>query len=416
MCRGPLQVNFRELDGFEYPLHRAYMYPAAFTQQAVRYALRFRSADGVVIDPFAGSGTVCVEAWLRGLESACLDLNPMVEVMVRAKTYSGSPGRILEAARSAVEGVGGCLECPRWSRIGYWYHPAILEELCRLRCSLSSVLERVDPKLGAMLLLAFFKAARKLSYADPAVPKLYRPKKKPWRRDELVEGIVKGGKAGEAVKEYFMGSARTLARLTAESRKAVGGGGPEPLVLAGVDVVEGLGRVLGDAVKEPGIVITSPPYLSAHEYIRSFKLELAWMGYGDGDLRRLSRLEIPYRRVPPYSVESDTFDEYRLKVDGKSRALYESYFHAVVRVLDEAVKALARGGVIAVMVGRPKLGGVEVPIDKVLLEHLENRGLECLGWFVDEIKRRRLPGGRKNANPAGMRHEFMIILEKARAA
>ncbi|MEM4970281.1 MAG: hypothetical protein QXE01_03410 [Sulfolobales archaeon] len=35
------------------------------------------------------------------------------------------------------------------------------------------------------------------------------------------------------------------------------------------------------------LMITSPPYLQAQEYIRSFKIELAWLGYSGADMRVL---------------------------------------------------------------------------------------------------------------------------------
>lgn len=417
MCESPVLVDFRKLtDGPEYPLHRVYMYPASFTQYAVRYVIQFHGIGSqIVLDPFAGSGTVCVEAWLRGLRSACMDLNPLLDIFVRAKIYKGNFNDIVETARLVTADDPGCRDCPRWSRIGNWYHPRILEELCRLKCSLLSIIDRKeDDKLGAILLLAFLKTARHLSYTDPVIPKLYRPKKRPWRKEELIQSILSSNSIRKSVNDFFMKNIDSIAKLVAKSQRVLSyiTTGSDPLLFSRVDVINDANKLVKYQITRYDLVITSPPYISAHEYIRSFKLELAWLNYTDDDLRSLAKMEIPYRRVPRCNIDSNTYHLIRSNLNEKKRILYDSYFHAIVRFFDKIVEGLSNRGVISIMVGRPRLDGLIIPIDKVLLEHFGNKGLECLEWVKDRIKRRRLPQGRNNSNPSGMEYEYMIILRK----
>lgn len=76
---------------------------------------------------------------------------------------------------------------------------------------------------------------------------------------------------------------------------------PKPVeskIKVGIDVLE------MDLENEANLLITSPPYLQAQEYIRSTKMELFRLGYNEEYIRILSKKEIPYR--------------------------YDNYFHSIV--------------------------------------------------------------------------------------
>ena len=89
------RVSFRKLMGYiipstTYATHGLYMYPAKFIPHVVRFAiekyLRNRESPWV-FDPFAGSGTVAVEATLAGVNYLLWDLNPITELLVKASTW-----------------------------------------------------------------------------------------------------------------------------------------------------------------------------------------------------------------------------------------------------------------------------------------------------------------------------------------
>jgi len=74
----PKIVSFREkVNGIKsttYLTHSLYYHPAKFIPQIVRYCLdEYCIKDGVVLDPFAGSGTMGVEASTQGHESYMMD-------------------------------------------------------------------------------------------------------------------------------------------------------------------------------------------------------------------------------------------------------------------------------------------------------------------------------------------------------
>ena len=85
-------VSFRELvpeiDDTGYLTHAIYAYPAKFIPQIVRYAINTYTKEGDwIIDPFAGSGTVGVEAYLCKRNAILFDLNLLLNHIMPLKVY-----------------------------------------------------------------------------------------------------------------------------------------------------------------------------------------------------------------------------------------------------------------------------------------------------------------------------------------
>src|SRR5271157_220298 len=79
----PQAISFREeiteIPNSKYLTHSLYYHPAKFIPQIVRYCLdNFCDAEGIVLDPFAGSGTTALEASIKAHDSYMLDINPLL--------------------------------------------------------------------------------------------------------------------------------------------------------------------------------------------------------------------------------------------------------------------------------------------------------------------------------------------------
>ncbi|MEM4913732.1 MAG: hypothetical protein QW579_05970, partial [Desulfurococcaceae archaeon] len=146
------------------------------------------------------------------------------------------------------------------------------------------------------------------------------------------------------------------------------------------------------------LLITSPPYLQAQEYIRSFKLELAWLGYSGSDLRALQMREIPYNNPPRVEVKSRVFQVLREEVKkygDKLLMLYDAYFCSLAHFLNVNHD---RVEYMAIFVGPVKIRATRIPIDEVLREHLESLGFNHVETLIDKIVARRL--FKTDVNPA----------------
>ena len=161
-------------------------------------------------------------------------------------------------------------------------------------------------------------------------------------------------------------------------------------------------------------LITSPPYLQAQEYMRTVKMELFWLGYNDEEIRKLSRLEIPYRKADRV-IQTPTLEKIRSELTRDDLTkLLDSYFCHTINALENAMNQLKTNGTACIFIGNPLIDGIKVEIWRILMEYFTDSGYSFESLYEDRIKNRQLFGTRKNKNPDGMKSEFLLILRKGR--
>jgi hypothetical protein len=371
-----------------------YYYPARFIPQVVRWAIQeYTRAGDWVLDPFAGSATVCVEAQITDRNSVSLDLNPLLSHLAAAKTFRVSSWEeVSSIGETVLENKE--LYTPKWSRITYWHPPEFLHTL---RTMWAAYHKEPHP----LVLIALLKTTKRFSFADDTVPKLFKSKMKILEVKKLLEGDYRS-----LIKEFFIGSLKAAYRASKEFANYYSGG--VSIVRGGVDLVH---YDFGD--QRFRLLVTSPPYGIAHEYIRSVKLELAWLGFTDSEITALIKREIPYNLNPPRTeILSHTFKKLFSIVKPSVAGRCETYFRSVLFVLGKAMAQLESQGVAAVFVGNATFSGVEFPFHQVFREHFEALGYSYERLLVDRIKSRRLFRGRLNSSPDGISSERLLILRK----
>ena len=406
---GVTLVSFRELvpeiSDTGYLTHAIYAYPAKFIPQIVRYAINTYTKEGDwIVDPFAGSGTVGVEAYLCKRNAVLLDLNLLLNHIMPLKVYRGkeilseaSLYKLLADMRESNEQF-----TPAWSNVAYWYAPEILEVLSQYW----GFINRTDAGIyAAIIKSALLKVSKRFSYTEDRTPKLARSKRKlnaiaellkeNWREqlDEMVQNL----------------SLKTLRDLN------------DFVVYTQQDHTENLGQVEfhggvdSSDVAVPRVcdaLITSPPYLQAQEYIRSTKMDLFWLGHTEEEVQALSRLEIPYRKADRV-IQTETLDKVReMLTRDDLRKRLDSYFCHTVNALENSMKRLKPNAAACIFVGNPRIDGITVEIWRILVEYFTERGWMFEKVYEDRIKTRKLFGARKNKNPDGMKSEFLLILRK----
>ena len=101
--------------------------------------------------------------------------------------------------------------------------------------------------------------------------------------------------------------------------------------------------------------------------------------------------EIPFRKAPS-RIQGIYINEIREKIEKKGLLkLYDSYFWFTIKALENASKRLKKNGKLCVLIGNPKMNGVEVEIWKVFYEYfINNLGLKGLEVYEDKIITRKL--------------------------
>ncbi len=402
-------VSFRdlvpEINDTGYLTHAIFAYPAKFIPQIVRYAINTYTKEGDwIVDPFAGSGTVGVEAYLCKRNAILFDLNLLLNHIMPLKVY-GSKERLREAdLHKLLEGMRESKHqfMPAWSNVAYWYAPEMLDVLSQYWGFIHNVDNTV---YSTVVKAALLKASKRFSYTEDRTPKLARSK----RKLQAIEGLLKENwreQLDEMVHSLSLKTLRSLNDFVVYTQQNC---------FEHSGQVEFHGGVDSSYVTVPracDALITSPPYLQAQEYIRSTKMELFWLGHTEEEVKELSRLEIPYRKADRI-IQTETLDKVRemLTRDDLQKRLH-SYFCHTVNALENSMRQLKLNAAACIFVGNPRIDGITVEIWRILAEYFTERGFAFEKVYEDRIKTRKLFGARKNKNPDGMKSEFLLILRK----
>ena len=400
-------ISFRELvpeiSDTGYLTHAIFYYPAKFIPQVVRYAINtFTKEEDWVIDPFAGSGTVGLEAYLCKRNAVLLDLNPLLNHIIPLKIYLGTERlrkvQLCQILESMAQHTSQRY-IPEWSNVNYWYPPEMLEVLSKYW---GFIKDSEQAPYSRIIESALLKASKHFSYAEHRTPKLFRSK----RKLSYIEELLKSNWEETLREMVFSLSLKTLRDINDFVTAT-------PKHQSQVECKGGVDSSDYQITRECDAIITSPPYLQAQEYIRTVKMDLFWLGYSEEEIRSLARLEIPYRKADKV-IQTKTLDSIRTDLNRNDLIkLLDSYFCHTINALENSMKSLKSNATACIFVGNPLIDGIKVEIWRILMEYFTERGFVFEKIYEDRIKTRQLFGARKNKNPEGMKSEFLLILRKA---
>ncbi len=403
----PYLVSFRELVpeivSTSYLTHSIYYYPAKFIPQVVKYCIdNYTKENDWIIDPFAGSGTVGLEANLAKRNAVLLDINYLLNHIIPVKITQDKTKLEISILNKKLEQVfnNETEFTPSWSNLEYWYPSEILELLKKYWAGQ----KKLENDLYSMIIQsALVKVSKQFSYAEHKTPKLFKSK---FKNQFITELLTKDWKT-ELIYTIRKLSTETLKDINQYSHKTINNIN-EVKFFGGVDSA----NYEIDKNIEIDCLITSPPYLQAQEYIRTFKLDLYWLGYNETQVKAISNLEIPYRKADRL-IETETLNKIReeLKIK-KLTDILNSYFCYTIKALENATINLKKGGLACIFVGNPKVDGIEVETWRIINEYFAEKGFHFRAIYEDRIKTRQLFGSRNNKNPEGMKSEYLLIIEK----
>ena len=398
-------VSFRKLapdiPSTRYATFALYRYVAKFIPQVVSYALKqFGSAGESVLDPFAGYGTVGTVARTQRNPYELWDLNPLMPTF-----HSLS---IMEPPNVEPDALVGDMEAhqgrswPEWRNLEYWHHEAFLPLLGQA-WDFYHNLPDGSPK--NVLLIPLLKATHQYSFNDERRQKLSQSPLSRERVRKLLEQDWKGGfyqMLHDGMNQVLRGQRQYQAMAPANIESYVSGG---------------VNILTQPLEREHDILLTSPPYLQAQEYIRRFKMDLLWLGWTEDEVRQLGRMEMPYQRVDEVPIHSPTYEEYLEKIqEPHLRLLYQRYFWGVFGALTRLQKSIRRH--LLLFVGPASVRGMPIPISQIAVEHFSHIGWHHKTTLVDSIVSRAMFFYR--ANPATgeadprMTTEHLVVLERPR--
>jgi hypothetical protein len=403
----PKLVSFRnlipEIANSRYLTHSTHYYPAKFIPHVVRYCIeKFTKEKQNIIDPYAGSGTVGLEAYLCKRNSHLLDLNPILNHIIPIKIYTGhrilNKNTLLKKLKR-LENRSKVFR-PHWSRLEYWYDDRILSKLLKYWGYQKNLRQDI---YSLIIEASLLKASKHFSYAEHRIPKLFRSK----RKRQYINTLIKTNWQEQLRSMIFSNSLDILERINEFVYVTKN-------VSATVTFDGGVDSATHnfEPRKRFHCLITSPPYLQAQEYIRTSKMDLYWLGYSEDQIRSLTRLEIPYRQESRI-INTKTLEALRSKIERQDLLrVLNSYFSLTIDGLEHSIEKMTKNSTICIFIGNPTISGHEVEIWRILLEYFVAKGLRFYEVFEDKIKSRQLFGSRNNKNPEGMKSEYLLVLRK----
>jgi len=411
----PKLISFRDevtsVENTTYLTHSLYYHPAKFIPQIVRFCLdNYYNGNGAVLDPFAGSGTLGVETAINGYKTYLLDINPLLNYFYPIKIPKFSIADWEKHVSDSKIVITDLLNKQNKSSIeinnhlNYWYPEQLYSFFNNLWNNFYKQEKNNDEIVNKIVTLVLFKLSKQYSYAEHSMPKLFSSKRKRKQINELLEdNNILFEKINKSVKTYLLNIDKSVKQLLNINLNS------------NLEYFSGVDAYSFDYSKlsELSCIITSPPYLQAQEYIRTFKLEMMWAKISNEEIKQFSNKEIPFRKTEGI-IHGRYLDSVRNKIKRKDLLnLFDSYFWYTIKTLENASKRLVKGGKLCVLIGNPKMSGVEVEIWKAIYEYFLNElNFKSVAVFEDRIKTRKLFKGRNNQNPDGMKSEYLIVLEK----
>jgi hypothetical protein len=144
------------------------------------------------------------------------------------------------------------------------------------------------------------------------------------------------------------------------------------------------------------LVMTSPPYLQAIDYLRGHRMSLVWMGHSIGDLRRLRSDSIGSERMGPLA---DRFagvisKGVAARFGRRGNGILSRYATDLGAVMMEIERVLRLSGEATFVVADATLEGEKVPIASLV-----GRVARVAGLTAVDRSRRSLPTGSRYLPP-----------------
>jgi DNA modification methylase len=397
-----------------YLTHGIHPYTAKLIPHIPRYFIEnYTCEDDVILDPFCGSGTTLLEARLLGRKAIGIDINPLAVLISEVKNTPLDTERLSSAIRLVKERVKNndgkmIVDFPN---IDYWFCEKSQNELSKIKFGMEKLNGRFNDNIYKFLLVCFSSIIRKSSYADPRMAKTYKSKR-------VIEKI-KAGWVPEPIRYFEDALDKNFERIKLLSERLCSTNNC-------VKVFQGNVREISLILKQNGIkkvdfIITSPPYINAQDYFRSYKLELWWLGLATPEeIRHLNKRAIGTENISGYNYNSVPKSEISLlntilnkiwRINKKKSYIVYNYFENMKNIFKEFYNVLKTGGHFCLVTGCNTICRVKIPTYKILTHIAEDNGFKLVEIGKDEIRNRSLPPAR-NHNGGIIKEEWITVFRK----
>ena len=319
-----------------------------------------------VLDPMCGSGTVVRLASEQERVGIGADLDPLAVIITRTACH-GSWATNLEARADAMADrawrLGGQL--PEWIKkdtetaefVDYWFAPEQASDLSRLARVLIESPRTDDPLRVAFSRMIVTKDGGASLARDTSHSRPHRVTDE--NNYDVFDEFVKSAKKVEALIDTARSTHRpSIRRDDARSLRFV--------ETASVD-----------------LIVTSPPYLNAIDYLRGHKMSLVWMGWTAGAIRQLRGESVGVERgmedVAPEirTIAEDAVPRLRDLPERRQRMVLR-FTHDMDRLARSLARVAKPKGHLVMVVADSQLKGVPISNSAICASAAARHGFDLI--------------------------------------
>ena len=428
----PIQINFRqltpELNVSERYSHLIHSYPAKLLSNIPYYFLQtdyFCPEDGIVLDPFCGTGTVMLEANISGRSAFGADANPLAVLISNVKTTYISTEKLKKTLVSVLVRArrSKAVSKENLESIQRWFSPSTILQLTRLAESIDKIHQR---ELRRFFLLCFSNLIKKVSFADPSisVPVKLNPARfaKNPERKKAAEFKLQTLQCIDVYDKFEDICELNIRRI--DSLRPLKEMGVRTEVVSNdarrITKTYGGGKLMAD--ESVNLILTSPPYAGAQKYIRSSWLNLYWLGKKiPEEIRELNgknigreiyhKSEISQQIKTGIAAADKVLDS--LYADGKRERAYivGNYLNEMKLALDESYRVLKKDGYMIIIIGNNTVCNRPFDTQDYLTTYLQSKGMQIQFKLIDDIKSYGLMT-KRNKTASTISCEWVLVFKK----
>lgn len=403
--RRPIEVSFRELvpqmassDRYTHLIHP---YPAKLLPN-IPYLLlateRFCPKNGVVLDPFCGTGTVLLEAVLSGRNAFGADSNPIARLISTVKPTAIDPKCLQKELEKIVRRAkdNNDTDIPDFPNRDFWFSAHVQRQISSLLVSIRNVRKQT---VRNFFLVCLSNIIKKVSYADPRIyvpvklnPDRFADKPNVYQKIRIKIDSLRDI---DVYDSFYKICSENILRVSTLA-DIVANKATSKIISSDArhitnDILSK--NLLSDETVD--LVLTSPPYAGAQKYIRSSRLSLNWFGYGAADnIRDLEQVSIGREGILKKNLivektdikEADSLIEKIALIDRTRACVVSTYLNEMKEALAESVRVLKKNGYMILIVGPNQVCKYNFDTPYYLSSILETLGMSKELELVDRIR------------------------------
>lgn len=419
-------LDFRGANTKEFS-HVYHSYPAMMIPQLARELIKITTDQNHritnVIDPFMGSGTTLVEGLIKDLSVYGNDINPLSEMVSKAKTHPIDPlyiegefnllkQHILEMYEIYKVGDYQISNYPNFDRIDFWFKKEIIEKLQLIK---NAILEYSNIHIKNFFMVAFSETVRLVSNTRNGEFKLYRmpvEKLEAWDPDvlEIYFDIVQRNLKGNKDLWDILKDKKTK-----------------------VSITKGSSFQLPYSDESMDLLVTSPPYGDSKTtvaYGQYSRLSAQWLDLEIEKGIKINQLDNVMlggkiskdleANVVLEELRSETLSNvyHKIFIQDNKRA-YEvlQFYSDLDKTLSEIERLMRKGSYQYWVVANRTVKKINIPTDQIIIELFEKYNIKYLHRFYRNIPNKRMPAQNSPTNKIGekvttMNREIIIMFKK----